>query len=64
MTTYWLYYHGDLLTAVRMKDNATDAEVIEHALHLHDIAPCVIGNSYTSPFEIERMIRAATIQRD
>jgi len=39
--TFWLYYGKKLITAVRCAADASDCQVIFHALNSHDACPCV-----------------------
>lgn len=62
--TFWLYYGKRLVTAVRCAVDATEYEIIQHALNNHDKCPCV--SSYFpmySPSTIRGMICHSSIRQ-
>lgn len=61
MKTFWLYFGKIIVASVRCRADATDAEVIRHALRQHNACPTVSA-LHLAPFEITRMIHFSTIR--
>lgn len=65
MKTFWLYFGNLLVDAVRCPANATDDEVICHAINNHHACPCVsVLYPALAPFEILRLIVLSKVVRD
>ena len=59
MTTYWLYYGNEIVTAVRLPAGATDQEVKRHALEQHERVP--LCEAFETPSTKANKIRHAQI---
>lgn len=63
MRTAWLYCGNQVLTAVRVEDDASDAEVIRKAIESEERVPLAHLNfDMMAPFELKARLRRAEVR--
>ena len=60
--TFWLYHGERVLTAVRLKEGASDQEAIRRALYWHEKNPCIGPAQQETPAEFKNKLHHAEVR--